>query len=77
MKMIILEMIIIISATFLLTHFITQREYERGFKDGVLSVPKPTPNPSVSLLQKDQICSAWLFQTNIKQAKKRICGGRT
>ena len=40
------------------------REYQRGFQDGAASVKKDL----------DKSCAAWWFDTDLSQAKKRICG---
>jgi len=40
-------------------------EYERGYADGA---------DSLSDKQVDQVCMQWLFQSNLKEAKKRACG---
>lgn len=39
---------------------------DKGYAEGVKSVP---PAPRVT----DQQCVAWLFDTNLKDVKKRIC----
>lgn len=60
----------------MLVAIVHYQAYEKGFEDGVRSVPKPTPTPAMTLLQKDEMCSAWLFNTDLLKAKKRVCGGR-
>jgi hypothetical protein len=40
-------------------------EYERGYAAGA---------DSLSDKQVDQVCMQWLFQSNLKEAKKRACG---
>ena len=42
-----------------------QRQYKRGYADGA---------DSLSDKQVDQVCMQWLFQSNLKEAKKRACG---
>ena len=76
MKSLILDTIIIITLTCVLYHLTSRSEYERGFRDGFMSIPKPTPQHNITTLEKDKICSAWLFETNFKESKKRICGGK-
>lgn len=41
-----------------------QRKYEQGYVDGA---------NSLSDKHVDQVCMQWLFQSNLKQAKKRAC----
>ncbi len=38
--------------------------YERGYKDGLAAKEPPV---------KDNVCITWLFNQNLKEAKKRIC----
>jgi len=45
--------------------------YLDGVSDGLVLAKK-----YVTDKEKDSVCSAWLFQTNIKEAKNRICGGK-
>ena len=45
--------------------------YKKGFKDGVASVPKPDA-PSGQVL--DNMCAKWMFESNFKEAKRRMCG---
>ena len=40
------------------------RGHATGFIEGVNSVKKP---------DVDQMCAKWMFNTNLKDAKKRIC----
>ena len=42
-----------------------QRAYFRGYQDGLRAVPRPPTS--------DSQCAAWLMETNIKDAKRRIC----
>lgn len=60
--------------TFSLT-YVYRSKLEDTYLDGVadgLSLAKKY----VADREKDKVCSAWLFQTNIKEAKNRICGGK-
>jgi len=41
-----------------------QNEYHRGFTEGVASVTSP---------DIDKQCVGWMFESNFKDAKKRIC----
>ena len=41
------------------------RGYDRALKDVALITPPPKTT--------DQQCAAWLFNANLKDAKKRIC----
>ena len=41
-----------------------QHEYHRGFTEGVASVTSP---------DIDKQCVGWMFESNFKDAKKRIC----
>jgi len=45
--------------------------YLDGVSDGLVLAKK-----YVTDKEKDSVCSAWLFQTSIKEAKNRICGGK-
>jgi hypothetical protein len=40
-----------------------QKAYYQGYSDGLRAAPRP----------QDGQCAAWLFETNIKDAKRRIC----
>lgn len=42
-----------------------EREYERGYQDGI---------HSLNTRQVDNLCVQWWFQSDLKAAKKRICG---
>ena len=42
-----------------------EREYERGYQDGIRSL---------STRQVDNLCIKWWFQTDLEAAKKRACG---
>jgi len=42
-----------------------EREYERGYADGM---------HSLNTRQVDNLCVQWWFQSDLKAAKKRICG---
>ena len=42
-----------------------QKAYHRGYQGGLRAVPRPPVN--------DGQCAEWLFETNIKDAKRRIC----
>lgn len=41
-----------------------EREYERGYADGM---------HSLSTRQVDNLCMKWWFQSDLKAAKKRVC----
>lgn len=41
-----------------------EREYERGYADGM---------HSLSTRQVDNLCMKWWFQSDLKAAKKRAC----
>jgi hypothetical protein len=41
------------------------REYERGYQDGMRSL---------STRQVDNLCIKWWFQSDLEAAKKRACG---
>jgi hypothetical protein len=40
-------------------------EYERGYADGA---------DSLSDKHVNEVCMQWLFQSNLKEAKKKVCG---
>jgi hypothetical protein len=42
-----------------------QRQYKRGYADGA---------DSLSDKHVNEVCMQWLFQSNLKEAKKRACG---
>jgi len=44
-----------------------ESRYEEGFEAGRLQATKSDINKA---------CVAWLFETNFKEAKKKICGGK-
>ena len=41
--------------------------YEQAIKDTKAAAPLPVPKTT------DQQCVAWLFGTNLKEARKRVC----
>ncbi len=43
--------------------------YLEGVNDGIWVTKK-------NILDKDKVCPGWLFQSNLKEAKAKICGGK-
>lgn len=61
--------------TIVLFTYISRSKVDEAYLDGVtdgLSLAKKY----ITDRDKDKACSAWLFQTNIKEAKAKICGGK-
>mgnify|MGYP006278524799 CR=1 FL=1 len=51
-------------------HMATKRideAYVEGVSDGVTAAKK-------FVMDKDKVCPGWLFQSNLKEAKAKICG---
>ncbi len=64
---------LVVNLAFLLAataHWSRQRGYDEGFTAGVASVPAAKAHKP----DLDATCSAWLFSTNLKRAKQKICG---
>jgi len=65
---ILLQLLTIVLFTYICRNKIDDA-YLEGVADGVAFAVK---YPS----QTDKVCSAWLFQTSLKEAKNRMCGGK-
>lgn len=67
-QFVLLTILIAIYAS-LTIHYVNekQREYDRGYIDGVASVKKP---------DLDKQCFAWWLDTNIAAAKNKFCKGK-
>lgn len=50
--------------------------FELGQHDGKDYNIAHAPKVSEPVADLDKQCSAWLFDTNMKEAKKKICGGK-
>jgi len=64
---ILLQIITALSLTYLYKSKLNDT-YLRGVADGATA--------EKSQYHTDKVCSAWLFNTNLKEAKSRICGGK-
>lgn len=57
----------------LLVGVLLDLSYERGYTVGKAAQP---PVETVKLVQQDtdQMCTQWLFEANMKNVRKRMCG---
>lgn len=49
-----------------------ERSYEYGYKVG--SATQAVPVAQAKPVSTDQICTQWLFEANMKDVRKRMCG---
>ena len=65
---ILLQLLTIVLFTYICRNKIDDA-YLEGVADGLAIAKKYVGD-------RDKVCSAWLFNTNIREAKSRICGGK-
>lgn len=64
----------ILSLVVLLIAAVGRIEYDAGYEQAqsdIKAIPAPAPAPAHKTT--DQQCVAWLFETNLKDVKKKIC----
>ena len=49
--------------------------YERGYKVGS-ATQAALVEQSKPVYNTDQVCAQWLFEANMKDVRKRMCGGK-
>ena len=49
--------------------------YERGYKMG-RATQAALVEQSKPVYNTDQVCAQWLFEANMKDVRKRMCGGK-
>ncbi len=59
--------------TMLLFGYVTKYKVEEAYLDGVADGVVVSKKYAID---KDKVCPAWLFQTSLKEAKAKICGGK-
>jgi hypothetical protein len=57
----------------LLFAYITKAKMEESYLDGVADGVIVSKKYA---MDRDKVCPAWLFQTNLREAKTKICGGK-
>lgn len=60
-------------STMLLFSYIANAKVEASYLDGVADGIIASKK---YVMDKDKVCPAWLFQTSLKEAKAKICGGK-
>lgn len=65
--------IIIYIVTCIVCYYVAKKRvdaaYLEGVQDGIAVAKK-------YVLDKDKVCPGWLFQSSLKEAKAKICGGK-